>query len=70
MILLSTPPNNSIFSLNIHYKDQVRGGLDVFDPDESMILRAQRQFPNVDQDIIELLTSYSGSTSRTPENRG
>ena len=62
MILLSTTPNNSIFSLNIHYKEQIRGVLYVFDPAESSILRAQGQFPNVDRDIIKLLTSYSGST--------
>jgi len=62
VILLSTPPNNSIFSINLHYKDHLGGGLDVFDPAESSILRAQGQFPNVDRDIIELLTSYSDST--------
>ena len=62
MVLLSTPPNNSIFSLNIDYKDQARGGLDVFDPAESSVLRAQGQFPNLDREKIELLTSYSGST--------
>ena len=70
MILLSTAPNNSIFSLNIHSKEQLSGGLDVFDPAESSILRAEGQFPNLDREKIELLTSYSGSTSRTPENRG
>ena len=53
----------------MHYKDQLGGGLDVFDRAESSILRAQGQFPNVDRREIELLTSYSGSTSRTPENR-
>ena len=62
MVLLSTPPNNSIFSLNIHYKNYVGSGLYVFDPAESSILRAQGQFPNIDHQEIELLTFYSGST--------
>ena len=57
MILLGTPPNNSIFSLNMHDKDEVRGGLDVFDAAESSILRAQGRFPNVDHREIALLES-------------
>jgi hypothetical protein len=57
VVLLSTPPNNSIFSLNIHYKDQISGGLGVFDPSESSLLRAQGQFPNLDREKIELLVS-------------
>ena len=68
MILLSTAPNNSIFSLNIHYNDQVNGGLDVFDPAESSVLRVQGLFPNVDHQEIELLTPIVVLLSTPPNN--